>query len=115
MENTYYLNPDGIYISNNYIVGNRFHTGHVTGGDLVLLEREPNNQFDCNAIVAKLINKPHETIGYIPAASAIKLATLLDRNIYTIVKTRVSPEFDYNIMPDNTAIPIQITFELTNK
>lgn len=100
---------DGTWVFYNCIVGYRFHTGRVNGGDQVLLEREPNNPVDPNAIVAKIITEPHTVIGYIPARTAAILAPWIDKNKFEIVKTQVARTFKIDIVRDNVPIPIEIT------
>lgn len=90
------------------IVGRRFHTGRVTGGDQVLFEREPNNAIDPNAILAKTMTEPHTVIGYIPAKVAVFMASWIDKNRFTIVSARVVPTFEIDTVPDNVPIPVEI-------
>ncbi|RDW69510.1 hypothetical protein BP6252_08530 [Coleophoma cylindrospora] len=59
------------------IVGVRYYNGYATVGEAVLIKREPNNQYDSNAI--RIDNVRSEQIGHIPRVLAEKLAGFLDR------------------------------------
>lgn len=58
------------------IVGVRYYNGVVTPQELVVLVREPNNQYDANAI--RVNNVMGQQIGHIPRKLAEKLAPYLD-------------------------------------
>src|ERR1019366_6181951 len=45
-------------------------------GDLVLLDREPNNPHDKNAIMVRRLNG--QELGYVPAVDAVTLAPRID-------------------------------------
>jgi SWI/SNF-related matrix-associated actin-dependent regulator of chromatin subfamily A3 len=59
----------------NKVVGLRYYNGYASTGEMVIMEREPNNQYDPNAI--KVLNVHRDQIGHIPRALAAKLATYL--------------------------------------
>lgn len=54
------------------IVGVRYYDGRATQGEVVLVERQPQNQYDANAI--RIGNVLGEQIGHIPKTVAKKLA-----------------------------------------
>ncbi|KAJ5665096.1 uncharacterized protein N7477_007544 [Penicillium maclennaniae] len=58
------------------IVGVRFYNGVATSGEHVLLKREPQNQYDPNAI--RVDNVMGAQIGHIPRGLAAKLAKYMD-------------------------------------
>ncbi|KAJ5573642.1 uncharacterized protein N7459_008069 [Penicillium hispanicum] len=58
------------------IVGVRFYNGYATPGERVLLKREPQNQYDRNAI--RVDNVMGSQIGHIGRNLAAKLATYMD-------------------------------------
>jgi SWI/SNF-related matrix-associated actin-dependent regulator of chromatin subfamily A3 len=60
------------------IVGVRFYSGHANPQERVHLKREPNNQYDRNAI--RVDNVMGAQIGHIPRAMAAKLAPYMVRN-----------------------------------
>ncbi|XXG98117.1 hypothetical protein Hte_004437 [Hypoxylon texense] len=60
------------------IVGVRYYNGVVNPGEKVLCRREPNNQYDRNAI--RVDNVMQNQIGHIPRALALKLAPYIDAN-----------------------------------
>ncbi|KAE8383217.1 SNF2 family N-terminal domain-containing protein [Aspergillus bertholletiae] len=58
------------------IVGVRFYRGHATLGEHVILRRQPENQYDPNAI--RVENVMGAQIGHIPRNMAAKLAPYMD-------------------------------------
>ena len=58
------------------IVGVQYYRGHATNGEYVLVQREPGNQYDSNAI--RIDNVQREQIGHIPRTNAAKLAKYID-------------------------------------
>ncbi|KAH8702541.1 putative SNF2 family helicase [Talaromyces proteolyticus] len=58
------------------IVGVRYYRGHATLGEHVVVAREPNNQYDPNAI--RVLNVMGQQIGHIPRQIAAKLAKYMD-------------------------------------
>ncbi|KAL2267834.1 hypothetical protein VTJ83DRAFT_5111 [Remersonia thermophila] len=64
------------------IVGVRYYNGVATVGELVLCTREPDNQYDSNAI--RVDNVMGRQIGHIPRAVAEKLAPYLDSGEITM-------------------------------
>jgi SWI/SNF-related matrix-associated actin-dependent regulator of chromatin subfamily A3 len=57
---------------NTKIVGVRYYRGHATLGEHVALKRQPDNQYDANAI--RVDNVMGQQIGHIPRNMAAKLA-----------------------------------------
>jgi SWI/SNF-related matrix-associated actin-dependent regulator of chromatin subfamily A3 len=57
------------------IVGVRFYNGVATSGEHVFLKREPQNQYDPNAI--RVDNVMGAQIGHIPRGLAKKLANYM--------------------------------------
>lgn len=58
------------------VVGIRFYRGCATQGEVVMLCREPQNQYDTNAL--RVDNVQRKQIGHIPRQVAAKLSTYLD-------------------------------------
>ncbi|KAK5660361.1 hypothetical protein OQA88_12902 [Cercophora sp. LCS_1] len=58
------------------IVGVRYYNGFATAGEIVVLRREPSNQYDSNAI--RVDNVLGNQIGHIPRTVAAKLAPYMD-------------------------------------
>jgi SWI/SNF-related matrix-associated actin-dependent regulator of chromatin subfamily A3 len=58
------------------IVGVRYYNGYATTGEMVVLRREPHNQYDSNAI--KVSNVQGHQIGHIRRQMAAKLAKYMD-------------------------------------
>ncbi|KAG9196613.1 SWI/SNF-related matrix-associated actin-dependent regulator of chromatin subfamily A3 [Alternaria panax] len=61
---------------NGKIVGVRYYDGYATTGEIVLLQREPRNKFDPNAI--KVSNVQGQQIGHLPKEVAARLARYMD-------------------------------------
>ena len=64
------------------IVGVQYYNGHATLGEHVVLQREPTNAYDSNAI--KVTNVQRAQIGHIPRTVASKLAKYLDQNLIMV-------------------------------
>ncbi|KAJ9148860.1 SNF2 family domain-containing protein [Pleurostoma richardsiae] len=62
----------------NKIVGCRYYDGIVSPGEVVLLRREPSNQYDRNAI--RVDNVMHKQVGHLPRTVVEKLAKYIDNN-----------------------------------
>jgi SWI/SNF-related matrix-associated actin-dependent regulator of chromatin subfamily A3 len=58
------------------IVGVRYYNGHISIHEMVVLTREPQNQYDLNAI--RVDNVRGNQIGHIPKGVAAKLAPFMD-------------------------------------
>ncbi|KAM4771598.1 helicase-like transcription factor [Rhinophrynus dorsalis] len=69
------------YLRGN-IVGLRYYTGVVNNNEMVALQREPNNQYDRNAIRVNNVNGDH--VGHIKKELAAALAFIMDRNLAKI-------------------------------
>ncbi|KIY67158.1 hypothetical protein CYLTODRAFT_490860 [Cylindrobasidium torrendii FP15055 ss-10] len=61
------------------VVGIQYYKGLVGPGERVLLEREPTNPYDRNAI--KAVNMNRVQVGHVPKQVAAKLAPLLDQRL----------------------------------
>lgn len=61
----------------NKIVGVRYYDGIVTPGESILCCREPNNQYDTNAV--RVDNIMGSQIGHLPRNLVVKLAPYMDR------------------------------------
>ncbi|KAI1817848.1 hypothetical protein GGS20DRAFT_531056 [Poronia punctata] len=68
--------PEFYGTMDNKIVGVRYYNGIITPGESILCIREPNNQYDKNAI--RVDNSMGVQIGHIPRNLAEKLAPYLD-------------------------------------
>ncbi|KAK3046359.1 hypothetical protein LTS18_013386, partial [Coniosporium uncinatum] len=58
------------------VVGVRYYNGYASIGEMVVLNREPHNQYDRNAIQVQ--NVQRDQIGHIPRTVAVKLAKFMD-------------------------------------
>ena len=59
------------------IVGIRYYTGRVNNKEMVALCREPNNQYDKNAI--RVVNVFGQQVGHIKKEQAAALAFVMDK------------------------------------
>lgn len=60
-------------------VGLRYYDGIVSSGEMVGLVRQPNNQYDANAI--QVVNTKGEQVGHIERSKALHLAPLVDHGL----------------------------------
>lgn len=60
------------------VVGIRYYSGYAANRERVMLRRQPENQYDRNAI--QVLNVNREQIGHIPRQLAAKLAKYLDNH-----------------------------------
>lgn len=60
----------------NKVVGLRYYNGYASAGEEVIVEREPTNAYDSNAI--RILNVHRQQIGHIPRTVAAKLARYMD-------------------------------------
>jgi SWI/SNF-related matrix-associated actin-dependent regulator of chromatin subfamily A3 len=71
------------------IVGSSFHPGagnwiaRMGLGQPLILEREPDNQYDKNAVAVKIF---HQKLGYLARGFAVKIAPLMDSGITVTAK-----------------------------
>jgi SWI/SNF-related matrix-associated actin-dependent regulator of chromatin subfamily A3 len=72
------------------IVGVRYYSGYANPGELVLLRREPHNQYDANAI--QVLNMHNEQIGHVPRAQAAKLARYMDNRLLLLETSITGPK-----------------------
>ena len=61
----------------NKVVGIRYYNGYATIGEHVIIQRDPSNQYDSNAI--QVNNVRREQIGHLPRTVVSKLAPYIDR------------------------------------
>ncbi|TLD39477.1 putative snf2 family helicase protein [Venturia nashicola] len=80
---------------NSKIVGVQYYRGHVTFGEMVLLNREPTNQYDSNAIQVK--NVSGVQIGHIPRQVAAKLAPFMDSRKLLCEAETTGPKGGYDV------------------
>jgi SWI/SNF-related matrix-associated actin-dependent regulator of chromatin subfamily A3 len=76
------------------IVGVRYYNGYATTGEMVVLRREPHNQYDSNAI--RVDNVQGEQIGHIPRGLAAKLAKYMDDRSLLIEAQITGPKGYYD-------------------
>ncbi|KAL3446281.1 SNF2 family N-terminal domain-containing protein [Aspergillus insuetus] len=67
---------------NTKIVGVRYYRGQATIGEHVVLKREPQNQYDRNAI--RVDNVMGAQVGHIPRNMAAKLASYMDNKLLEV-------------------------------
>jgi SWI/SNF-related matrix-associated actin-dependent regulator of chromatin subfamily A3 len=65
------------------VVGVRYYQGYVTEGEMVVLQREPNNQYDANAV--RVLNVQGDQIGHLPRTVVSKLVSSV--NVRAALKT----------------------------
>lgn len=90
---------------NSKIVGVQYYRGHVTFGEMVILQREPHNQYDRNAI--QVLNVSGIQIGHIPRQIALKLAPFMDSRKLLCEAETTGPKGGYDV-------PISIKLMGTN-
>ncbi|KAM0328080.1 hypothetical protein ACHAQA_005483 [Verticillium albo-atrum] len=59
------------------VVGVRYYSGYASPGEIVLCNREPDNEYDSNAL--QVTNVLGDQIGHIPRTVAAKVAPYMDR------------------------------------
>ncbi|CAK8680468.1 unnamed protein product [Clavelina lepadiformis] len=72
-------NDDYFGFLNGVIVGIRYYSGMVSNREMVGLQREPNNPYDCNAV--RVNNIRGEQVGHIKRELARALAAVVDRGL----------------------------------
>ncbi|KAI5795352.1 SNF2 family helicase [Peziza echinospora] len=77
------------------VVGIRFYTGVTTTGEQVLLLREPNNQYDRNAI--RVCNVARQQVGHLPRGAAATLSPLIDNRQIQLEGTVTGPKEVYEM------------------
>jgi hypothetical protein len=90
------------------MAGTQYHDAVVTNSETVILEREPHNAYDANAIVVQ--NQAFEKVGYVPRRIAAWMANLVDCGKLQIV----------GYIPDappiaGKSIPLNVRLYLTTK
>ena len=80
----------------NKIVGCRYYHGYATIGEMVMIRREPQNQYDRNAI--QVLNVQGVQIGHIPKQMAAKLAKYMDQR-KLLVEGQIAGEKGYYECP----------------
>ncbi|KAH7072928.1 SNF2 family N-terminal domain-containing protein [Paraphoma chrysanthemicola] len=93
-------------VMHSKIVGCRFYNGYATVGEMVITRREPQNQYDRNAI--QVLNVQGTQIGHIPKTVASKLARYMD-NRSLLVEAQITGEKGYY------ECPIELKFYGTNE
>jgi SWI/SNF-related matrix-associated actin-dependent regulator of chromatin subfamily A3 len=78
------------------IVGCRYYNGYITTGEMVVLTREPHNEYDANAI--RVDNVRGEKVGHIPRQMAANLAPFMD-NKSLLVEAVTTGRKDYYECP----------------
>jgi SWI/SNF-related matrix-associated actin-dependent regulator of chromatin subfamily A3 len=77
------------------VVGCRYYSGSILSYDeMVLIRREPHNQYDRNAI--QVLNVRGEQIGHIPRTIAEKLAPLMDNGSLLVEGNTAGPKAFYD-------------------
>ncbi|CAG5175025.1 uncharacterized protein ALTATR162_LOCUS10818 [Alternaria atra] len=78
------------------IVGVRYYNGYATTGEMVVLRREPRNEYDSNAI--KVTNVQGQQIGHLPRGVAAKLAKYMDERSL-LIEAQLTGEKGYYDCP----------------
>ncbi|KAM4693493.1 helicase-like transcription factor [Discoglossus pictus] len=84
------------------VVGLRYYTGVVNNNEMVALQREPNNQYDRNAV--KVNNVNGDQVGHIKKELAAALAYIMDRKLAMV--EGVVPHGAHNVF----TMPVQLSF-----
>ncbi|MEE6500961.1 hypothetical protein FKM82_004011 [Ascaphus truei] len=84
------------------VVGLRYYTGVVNNNEMVALQREPNNQYDRNAV--KVNNVNGDQVGHIKKELAAALAYIMDRKLAKV--EGVVPYGAHNVF----TMPLQLSF-----
>ncbi|XP_078266571.1 helicase-like transcription factor isoform X3 [Rhinoraja longicauda] len=84
------------------IVGLRYYTGVVSNNEMVALQRDPNNHYDCNAVQVNNVNGIQ--VGHIKRELAAPLAFVLDNKLAKI--EGVVPYGANNVF----TMPVQLSF-----
>ncbi|WVF71338.1 hypothetical protein IAT40_006141 [Kwoniella sp. CBS 6097] len=74
------------------VVGVQYYRGLVGKGEYVMLRRQPNNQYDPNAV--QVVNAGGTQVGHVPRAVAGKLAELMDGRAITVEGRMVGQNLD---------------------
>ncbi|KAH7402017.1 SNF2 family N-terminal domain-containing protein [Phaeosphaeria sp. MPI-PUGE-AT-0046c] len=88
------------------IVGVRYYNGYATVGEMVVVRREPTNQYDRNAI--QILNVQGTQIGHLPKILAAKLAKYMDNRSLLIEATITGEKGHFDC-------PIELRFYGTNE
>ncbi|CAO2649002.1 Nn.00g099510.m01.CDS01 [Neocucurbitaria sp. VM-36] len=88
------------------IVGVRYYDGYATLGEMVMCRREPDNQYDRNAI--RVLNVQGEQIGHLPRTLAAKLAKYMDNRTLLIESHITGPKGAFEC-------PIELKYYGTNE
>lgn len=87
--------------STNYTIhlkcrGIKYHKENLQSLDSITLEREPENEFDTNAICVK--NGEGNIVGHIAKEQAAALAPVLDSNIISLQNVSMKSKRDYELL-----------------
>ncbi|WVW84111.1 hypothetical protein I302_106140 [Kwoniella bestiolae CBS 10118] len=74
------------------VVGVQYYRGLVGRGEYVMLRRQPENQYDSNAV--QVINASGSQVGHIPRTVAARLAELMDMSAITVEGRMVGQNLD---------------------
>ncbi|WWC94582.1 hypothetical protein V866_001429 [Kwoniella sp. B9012] len=74
------------------VVGVQYYRGLVGRGEYVMLRRQPENQYDPNAV--QVINASGTQVGHIPRTVAARLAELMDMSAITVEGRMVGQNLD---------------------
>ncbi|WVR06882.1 hypothetical protein IAU60_003918 [Kwoniella sp. DSM 27419] len=74
------------------VVGVQYYSGAVGKGEYVMLRRQPDNQYDPNAV--QVINASGTQVGHIPRGVAERLAELMDHSLIVVEGRMVGQNLD---------------------
>ncbi|WWC62158.1 uncharacterized protein I303_104750 [Kwoniella dejecticola CBS 10117] len=74
------------------VVGVQYYRGLVGRGEYVMLRRQPENQYDPNAV--QVINASGTQVGHIPRGVAARLAELMDHSLISVEGRMVGQNLD---------------------
>ncbi|KAI5777939.1 SNF2 family helicase [Geopyxis carbonaria] len=77
------------------VVGIRYYDGFATMGEKLIVRREPENEYDSNAI--RVLNTANIQVGHINKHLAAKLAPLMDAGTITVEALVSGPKLQFNM------------------
>ncbi|GFZ43795.1 LOW QUALITY PROTEIN: hypothetical protein JCM24511_01515 [Saitozyma sp. JCM 24511] len=85
--------PDELYVTlRTDVVGVQYYRGLVGRGEYVMLRRQPENQYDANAV--QVVNAGGTQVGHVPRAVAAKVAPYMDAGLITLEGRMIGQNLD---------------------
>ncbi|CAK9786233.1 unnamed protein product [Cutaneotrichosporon oleaginosum] len=84
---------DELYVTlRTDVVGSQYYEGLVGIGEYVMLRRQPNNEYDSNAV--QVLNASGVQVGHIPRGVAARIAPLMDGRLITVEGRMIGQNLD---------------------